>query len=131
MTRKRTAVRKAIARNQGPAMMIANGDQNSRQPRVAVSNVPKAGFDMGEFSQLSMMALNGQMLRRGLCHEGDTDRGEDSPGGVGYLKDYTVERLMRRRRSNQIWEGNNQIQAREDSRHVLGNGSLMSKLKSA
>ena len=41
-------------------------------------------------------------------------------GGVGYLKDYPVERMMRYAKINQIWEGTNQIQRIVISRHLLG-----------
>ena len=41
-------------------------------------------------------------------------------GGVGYLKDYPVERMMRDAKINQIWEGTNQIQRIVISRHLLG-----------
>jgi len=51
-------------------------------------------------------------------------------GGVGYLKDYPVERMMRDAKINQIWEGTNQIQRIVISAPFAGEGNLMSKLKS-
>ncbi len=84
--------------------------------------------DMGDFSQLSMMASMAKCFGSDVAMKVTTDAVQIF-GGVGYLKDYPVERMMRDAKINQIWEGTNQIQRIVISRHLLGKGSLMSKLK--
>jgi len=63
---------------------------------------------MGDFSQLSMMASMAKCFGSDVAMKVTTDAVQIF-GGVGYLKDYPVERMMRDAKINQIWEGTNQI----------------------
>jgi alkylation response protein AidB-like acyl-CoA dehydrogenase len=75
--------------------------------------------DRGDFSQLSMMASMAKCYGSDVAMKVTTDAVQIF-GGVGYLKDYPVERMMRDAKINQIWEGTNQIQRIVISRHLLG-----------
>jgi alkylation response protein AidB-like acyl-CoA dehydrogenase len=116
--KERKAFGKAIATNQGLQWMIADMAIQLEAARALLFECTRQ-VDMGDFSQLSMMASMAKCYGSDVAMKVTTDAVQIF-GGVGYLKDYPVERMMRDAKINQIWEGTNQIQRIVISRHLLG-----------
>ena len=116
--KERKAFGKAIASNQGLQWMIADMAIQLEAARALLFECTRQ-VDMGDFSQLSMMASMAKCFGSDVAMKVTTDAVQIF-GGVGYLKDYPVERMMRDAKINQIWEGTNQIQRIVISRHLLG-----------
>lgn len=116
--KERKAFGKAIASNQGLQWMIADMAIQLEAARALLFECTRQ-VDMGDFSQLSMMASMAKCYGSDVAMKVTTDAVQIF-GGVGYLKDYPVERMMRDAKINQIWEGTNQIQRIVISRHLLG-----------
>ena len=116
--KERKAFGKAIATNQGLQWMIADMAIQLEAARALLFECTRQ-VDLGDFSQLSMMASMAKCFGSDAAMKVTTDAVQIF-GGVGYLKDYPVERMMRDAKINQIWEGTNQIQRIVISRHLLG-----------
>jgi alkylation response protein AidB-like acyl-CoA dehydrogenase len=116
--KERKAFGKAIASNQGLQWMIADMAIQLEAARALLFECTRQ-VDMGDFRQLSMMASMAKCFGSDVAMKVTTDAVQIF-GGVGYLKDYPVERMMRDAKINQIWEGTNQIQRIVISRHLLG-----------
>ena len=116
--KERKAFGKAIATNQGLQWMIADMAIQLEAARALLFECTRQ-VDLGDFSQLSMMASMAKCFGSDVAMKVTTDAVQIF-GGVGYLKDYPVERMMRDAKINQIWEGTNQIQRIVISRHLLG-----------
>ena len=116
--KERKAFGKAIATNQGLQWMIADMAIQLEAARALLFECTRQ-VDLGDFSQLSMMASMAKCFGSDAAMKVATDAVQIF-GGVGYLKDYPVERMMRDAKINQIWEGTNQIQRIVISRHLLG-----------
>src|SRR5882757_2517633 len=116
--KERKAFGKAISANQGLQWMIADMAIQLEAARALLFECTRQ-VDMGDFSQLSMMASMAKCFGSDVAMKVTTDAVQIF-GGVGYLKDYPVERMMRDAKINQIWEGTNQIQRIVISRHLLG-----------
>jgi len=116
--KERKAFGKAIATNQGLQWMMADMAIQLEAARALLFECTRQ-VDMGDFSQLSMMASMAKCYGSDVAMKVTTDAVQIF-GGVGYLKDYPVERMMRDAKINQIWEGTNQIQRIVISRHLLG-----------
>ena len=116
--KERNAFGKPIASFQGLQWMIADMAMQLEAARALLFECTRQ-VDMGDFSQLSMMASMAKCFGSDVAMKVTTDAVQIF-GGVGYLKDYPVERMMRDAKINQIWEGTNQIQRIVISRHLLG-----------
>jgi alkylation response protein AidB-like acyl-CoA dehydrogenase len=116
--KERNAFGKPIATFQGLQWMIADMAIQLEAARALLFECTRQ-VDMGDFSQLSMMASMAKCFGSDVAMKVTTDAVQIF-GGVGYLKDYPVERMMRDAKINQIWEGTNQIQRIVISRHLLG-----------
>ena len=116
--KERKAFGKAIATNQGLQWMIADMAIQLEAARALLFECTRQ-VDLGDVSQLSMMASMAKCFGSDVAMKVTTDAVQIF-GGVGYLKDYPVERMMRDAKINQIWEGTNQIQRIVISRHLLG-----------
>jgi alkylation response protein AidB-like acyl-CoA dehydrogenase len=116
--KERKAFGKAIATNQGLQWMIADMAIQLEAARALLFECTRQ-VDLDDFSQLSMMASMAKCFGSDAAMKVTTDAVQIF-GGVGYLKDYPVERMMRDAKINQIWEGTNQIQRIVISRHLLG-----------
>ena len=75
--------------------------------------------DSGDFSRLAEMASMAKCFASDVAMKVTTDAVQIF-GGVGYMRDYPVEKFMRDAKINQIFEGTNQIQRIVVSRHLLG-----------
>jgi len=116
--KERNAFGKPIASFQGLQWMIADMAMQLEAARCLLFECTRQ-VDMGDFSQLSMMASMAKCFGSDVAMKVTTDAVQIF-GGVGYFKDYPVERMMRDAKINQIWEGTNQIQRVVISRHLLG-----------
>ena len=116
--KERNAFGKPIASFQGLQWMIADMAMQLEAARCLLFECARQ-VDMGDFSQLSMMASMAKCFGSDVAMKVTTDAVQIF-GGVGYFKDYPVERMMRDAKINQIWEGTNQIQRVVISRHLLG-----------
>ena len=99
--------------------MLADMAMQIEAARALVYRMLPPGRHAGDFSNLSMMASMAKCFGSDVAMKVTTDAVQIF-GGVGYLKDYPVERMMRDAKINQIWEGTNQIQRIVISRHLLG-----------
>jgi len=116
--KERKAFGKPIASNQGLQWMIADMATQLEAARALLFECTRQ-VDMGDFSQLSMMASMAKCFGSDVAMKVTSDAVQIF-GGYGYLKDYGVERRMRDAKINQIWEGTNQIQRIVISRHLFG-----------
>jgi len=116
--KQRNAFGKPIASFQGLQWMIADMAMQLEAARALLFECTRQ-VDRGDFSQLPMMASMAKCYGSDVAMKVTTDAVQIF-GGVGYLKDYPVERMMRDAKINQIWEGTNQIQRIVISRHLLG-----------
>jgi alkylation response protein AidB-like acyl-CoA dehydrogenase len=116
----RKAFGKTISSFQGMQWMIADLAMQLEAARALLFECTRQ-VDHGDYSQLAMMASMAKCFGSDVAMRVTTDAVQIF-GGVGYLKDYPVERMMRDAKINQIWEGTNQIQRIVIARHLLGRG---------
>lgn len=116
--RERHAFGQPIAGFQGLQWMLADMAMQLEAARALLFACTREA-DAGEFSRLNMLSAMAKCFGSDVAMKVTTDAVQVL-GGVGYLRDYPVERMMRDAKINQIWEGTNQIQRVVIARHLLG-----------
>jgi alkylation response protein AidB-like acyl-CoA dehydrogenase len=109
---------RAIGQFQGLQFMLADMAMQIEAARALVYECARL-VDAGDYSRLSEMASMAKCYASDVAMKVTTDAVQVF-GGVGYMRDYPVERYMRDAKINQIFEGTNQIQRIVISRHLLG-----------
>jgi alkylation response protein AidB-like acyl-CoA dehydrogenase len=107
-----------IGHFQGLQWMLADMAMQVEAARALVYECCQQ-VDSGDFSRLAEMASMAKCFASDVAMKVTTDAVQIF-GGVGYMRDYPVEKLMRDAKINQIFEGTNQIQRIVISRHLLG-----------
>ena len=113
---ERRAFGQAISDFQGIQFMLADMAAAIEAARCVVR---KAAYLRDRGLPFNAIASMAKLLATDAAMKVTTDAVQIF-GGVGYFKDYPVERMMRDAKINQIWEGTNQIQRVVISRHLLG-----------
>jgi alkylation response protein AidB-like acyl-CoA dehydrogenase len=116
--KERKAFGKTIGSFQGLQWMIADMAMELEAARALLFECTRQ-VDRGDLSELAMMASMAKCFGSDVAMKVTTDAVQIL-GGVGYIKDYPVERMMRDAKINQIWEGTNQIQRIVIARHLFG-----------
>jgi alkylation response protein AidB-like acyl-CoA dehydrogenase len=116
--KERKAFGKTIGSFQGLQWMIADMAMELEASRALLFECTRQ-VDRGDLSELAMMASMAKCFGSDVAMKVTTDAVQIL-GGVGYIKDYPVERMMRDAKINQIWEGTNQIQRIVIARHLFG-----------
>jgi alkylation response protein AidB-like acyl-CoA dehydrogenase len=116
--KERKAFGKVIGSFQGLQWMIADMAMQLEAARALLFECTRQ-VDRGDLSELAMMASMAKCFGSDVAMKVTTDAVQIL-GGVGYIKDYPVERMMRDAKINQIWEGTNQIQRIVIARHLFG-----------
>jgi alkylation response protein AidB-like acyl-CoA dehydrogenase len=116
--KERKAFGKTIGSFQGLQWMIADMAMELEAARALLFECTRQ-VDRGDLSELAMMASMAKCFGSDVAMKVATDAVQIL-GGVGYIKDYPVERMMRDAKINQIWEGTNQIQRIVIARHLFG-----------
>lgn len=109
---------RAIGQFQGLQFMLADMAMQIEAARALVYECARL-VDAGDYSRLSELASMAKCYASDVAMKVTTDAVQVF-GGVGYMRDYPVERYMRDAKINQIFEGTNQIQRIVISRHLLG-----------
>jgi alkylation response protein AidB-like acyl-CoA dehydrogenase len=115
--KERTQFGRTISAFQGIQFMLADMAMQVEAARSLVYECARQ-VDAGDFSRLSIMASMAKCFASDVAMKVTTDAVQIF-GGVGYMKDYPVERMMRDAKINQIFEGTNQIQRVVISRQLL------------
>jgi alkylation response protein AidB-like acyl-CoA dehydrogenase len=115
--KERNQFGRAISSFQGIQFMLADMAMQVEAARSLVYECARQ-VDAGDFSRLSIMASMAKCFASDVAMKVTTDAVQIF-GGVGYMKDYPVERMMRDAKINQIFEGTNQIQRVVISRQLL------------
>ena len=116
--KERKAFGKTIGSFQGLQWMIADMAMQLEAARALLFECTRQ-VDRGDLSEVAMMASMAKCFGSDVAMKVTTDAVQIL-GGVGYIKDYPVERMMRDAKINQIWEGTNQIQRIVIARHLFG-----------
>jgi alkylation response protein AidB-like acyl-CoA dehydrogenase len=106
-----------IAQFQGLQWMMADMAMQIEAARTLVYETSHR-IDTGDYSRLAEMSAMTKCFASDMAMKVTTDAVQIL-GGVGYMKDYPVERMMRDAKINQIYEGTNQIQRMVISRHLI------------
>ena len=116
--RTRKQFGRPIGQFQGLQWMLADMAMQIEAARALVYECAQR-IDAGDFSRLGEMSAMAKCFASDVAMKVTTDAVQIF-GGVGYMRDYPVERLMRDAKINQIFEGTNQIMRIVISRHLLG-----------
>jgi alkylation response protein AidB-like acyl-CoA dehydrogenase len=108
---------KAIAEFQGLQFMMADMSMQIEATRALLYEVA-ARYDRGEMDGYGALAASVKCLAGDVAMKVTTDAVQIL-GGAGYMKDHSVERMMRDAKVTQIFEGTNQIQRMLVARELL------------
>ncbi len=108
---------KAIAEFQGLQFMMAEMAMQTEEARALLYEVT-ARYDRGEMEDYGRLSA----MVKALCSDAAMKVTTDAVqilGGYGYMKEFSVERMMRDAKVTQIFEGTNQIQRMLIARELL------------
>ena len=107
---------RAIAEFQGVQFELARMAADIEAARLLVYNAARLREAGAPFQAQAAMAK----LRASEAAESAASRAVDILGGVGYTKDYPVEKLFRDAKIGSIYEGTTNIQLMTIAKHVIG-----------
>ncbi|AYH43556.1 acyl-CoA dehydrogenase family protein [Azoarcus sp. DN11] len=116
-TKERKQFGRAVGQFQGLQWMMADMAMQIEAARALVYETTHR-IDTGDFSRLSEMSAMAKCFASDMAMKVTTDAVQ-LMGGVGYMKEYPLERMMRDAKIKQIYEGTNQIQRVVIARHLI------------
>ncbi len=115
--KQRRQFNRAIAEFQGIQFMLADMRIQVEAARSLVYETARR-IDSGDLANLASMSSMAKCFATDMAMRVTTDAVQVF-GGLGYMKESPVERMMRDAKINQIFEGTNQIQRLVVARHML------------